>query len=92
MIDLSLLTKGGFCQLPQNDRSQYGHIGQYFTLSARLQELRSSEQFLEGQKQPWKCESKGRKCYIITFSTFPSQHFDQERVSFSKVNMGAHAN
>ena len=88
MIDLSLLTKGGFSQLPQNDRSQYGHIGQYFTLSARLQELRSSEQFLEGQKQPWKCESKGRKCYIITFSTFPSQHFDQERVSFSKVNTG----
>ena len=57
-----------------------------------LQESHSSEQFLEGRKQPWNFESKGRKFYIIAFLTFLSQHFDQERVSFSKVNMGAHAN
>ena len=71
-----------------------GHIGQYFTLSAKfwLQELHSSEQFLEGRKEPWNFGSKGWKFYIITFLTFLSQHFDQERVSFSKVNTGAHAN
>ena len=28
---------------------------------------------------------KGRKFYIIAFLTFLSQHFDQERVSFSKT-------
>ena len=30
-------------------------------------------------------KSKGRKFYIIAFLTFLSQHFDQERVSFSKT-------
>ena len=65
-----------------------------FTLSAkfRLQELRLSEQFLEGHKRPWNFESKGQKFYITAFLTFLSQHFDQERVSFSKVNTGAQAN
>ena len=40
-----------------------------FTLSAKfwLQELRLSKQFLEGRKQPWNCESKGQKFYIIAF-------------------------
>ena len=52
----------------------------------------SSEQSFEGHKQPWNFESKGQKFYIIAFLTFLSKHFDQERVSFSKVNTGAHTN
>ena len=53
---------------------------------------RSSEQFLEGCKHAWNFESNGRKFSIISFLTFLSQHFVQERVSFSKVNTGAHGN
>ena len=32
------------------------------------------------------------KFYVITFLTFLSQYFVQERVSFPKVNTEAHAN
>ena len=79
LIDLSLLTKGGFCDTSVN-------------ILRSLRKSRSSEQFLEGCKQPWNFESKDQKFYIIAFLTFLSQHFDQERVSFSKVNNGVHMN
>ena len=60
--------------------------------SAKFWLQESREQFLEGCKQPWNFESKDQKFYIIAFLTFLSQHFDQERVSFSKENTGAQAN
>ena len=85
---MSLLTKGGFCQLPQNDRTQRS----IFTLSAKfcLQESRSSEQFLEGRKEPWNFESKCRKFYIIAIFNISIK---TGRVSFfQKVNTRAHAN
>ena len=48
---ISLLMKGGFCQLAQNDRTHRS----IFTFSVKfcLQESCLSEQFLEGRKQPW---------------------------------------
>ena len=80
LVSISNLNQGGFCQLPQKDRT-YRSI---FTLSAKfcLQESRLSDQFLEGRKLLGTFLSKGRKFYIIAFLTFLSQHFDQERKGF----------
>ena len=79
-MSISNLNQGGFCQLPQNDRT-YRSI---FTLPAKffLQESRLSDQFLKGRKLLGTFLSKVRKFYIITFSTFLSQHFDQAREGF----------
>ena len=49
---ISLLTKGGFCQ---------------------LQESRSSEQFLEGRKQPWRSKILHNCLFNFSESTFRSR-------------------
>ena len=77
--------KGGFCQLQQNNQT---HRSVFFNIRSQ-RKSRSSEQILEGRKQHGNFESKGRKFYIITCLTFLRQHFDQERVSFSKVKHGS---
>ena len=85
---MSLLMKGGFSQLPQKD----GTHRSIFTLSAKfcLQELRSSEQFLEGRKEPWNFESKimlkilHNRLFNISIKT--------GRFFFQKVNTRGHAN
>jgi len=80
LVSILNLNQGGFCQLPQNDRTYRS----MFTLSAKfcLQESCLSDQFLEGRKLLGTFWSKGRKFYIIAFLTFLSQHFDQEREGF----------
>jgi len=80
LVSISNLNQGGFCPLPENDRT-YRSI---FMLSAKfcLQESRLSDQFLEGRKLLRTFLSKGWKFYIIALLTFLSQHFDQEREGF----------
>ena len=72
-----LLSKGGFYQLPPNDRTHWS----IFTLKRNFSYKNPVQvnNFLKAVK------TKGRKFYIIAFLTFLSQHFDQERVSFSKT-------
>ena len=70
-----LLSKGGFYQLPPSTHRSIFTLKQNFSYKNRVQ----VNNFLKAVK------SKGRKFYIIAFLTFLSQHFDQERVSFSKT-------
>ena len=89
---ISLLTNGGFCQLAHNDWTHRS----IFTLSAKFcfQESRSSEQFLEGHKQPRIFfEQRSKILYSRLFNFFESTFRSREGgFVFFKVNTRAHAN